>query len=433
MAVFQLLVKDVEGRTRCLRFPSGEVSCEVLKAQLAAIEGIPAVWQRLVTGTRELADGISLVADETGFFPSCTLLLRLRGGKGGFGSLLRGAATKAGQKKTSNFDACRDMSGRRLRHVNAEKKLKEWKSEAKERDLERTAEEYLRKRKKVEEEESGVAVDLEKSRHESLKAREQVASAVTDGLIEERRLALDLKRKKIEAVASDAKKPRLRLRGDSDLEDSEDEEEDSEDEGNAGPSGKGEAGPFQSERMDLSGASTSGSSDDEGAKDHPSAANQVIGMERSPCGASEAELISAPPVFPVNNVGGEGSTSSSDAAEEGPSCLTQEASPSCSEKEETAHSEQAHEVALEGEMTASDVISATSTGTKVPEGPLNLDDYNSVEELEVLGLERLKDELQRIGLKCGGSLKERAARLWLLKTTPLAKLDKKLFSKPPRK
>ncbi|KAK3026604.1 hypothetical protein RJ639_041624 [Escallonia herrerae] len=31
------------------------------------------------------------------------------------GSLLHGAATKAGQKKTNNFDACRDMSGRRAR------------------------------------------------------------------------------------------------------------------------------------------------------------------------------------------------------------------------------------------------------------------------------------------------------------------------------
>ncbi len=62
--------------------------------------------------------------------PSCSVVLRLRGGKGDFGSLLRGAATKAGQKKTSNFDACRGMSGRRLGHVNSEEKHKEWKAEA---------------------------------------------------------------------------------------------------------------------------------------------------------------------------------------------------------------------------------------------------------------------------------------------------------------
>ena len=47
--------------------------------------------------------------------------------------MLRGTATKAGQKKTNNFDACRDMSGRRPRHVNAEKKLEEWRAEPEER------------------------------------------------------------------------------------------------------------------------------------------------------------------------------------------------------------------------------------------------------------------------------------------------------------
>ena len=36
------------------------------------------------------------------------LVLRLRGGKGGFGSLLRGAGK---QKLTDNFDACRDLQG----------------------------------------------------------------------------------------------------------------------------------------------------------------------------------------------------------------------------------------------------------------------------------------------------------------------------------
>jgi hypothetical protein len=35
-------------------------------------------------------------------------VLRLRGGKGGFGSLLRGAGK---QKLTDNFDACRDLHG----------------------------------------------------------------------------------------------------------------------------------------------------------------------------------------------------------------------------------------------------------------------------------------------------------------------------------
>ena len=43
-------------------------------------------------------------------------------------------------------------------------------------------------------------------------------------------------------------------------------------------------------------------------------------------------------------------------------------------------------------------------------------------------MERLKSELQGHGLKCGGTLQERAAMLFLLKSTPLDKLPKKLLA-----
>ena len=45
-------------------------------------------------------------------------------------------------------------------------------------------------------------------------------------------------------------------------------------------------------------------------------------------------------------------------------------------------------------------------------------------------MERLKSELLAHGLKCGGTLQERASRLFLLKTTPLDKLPKKVLAKP---
>eukprot|EP00252_Welwitschia_mirabilis_P022840 TRINITY_DN6299_c0_g1_i2.p1 TRINITY_DN6299_c0_g1~~TRINITY_DN6299_c0_g1_i2.p1 ORF type:complete len:279 (-),score=79.26 TRINITY_DN6299_c0_g1_i2:279-1115(-) len=61
--------------------------------------------------------------------------------------------------------------------------------------------------------------------------------------------------------------------------------------------------------------------------------------------------------------------------------------------------------------------------------PLHFDNFNTVADMEALGLERLKMELQARGLKCGGNLSERAARLFLLKTTPLQMLPKKLFAK----
>ncbi len=41
----------------------------------------------------------------------------------------------------------------------------------------------------------------------------------------------------------------------------------------------------------------------------------------------------------------------------------------------------------------------------------------------------MKDALAGLGLKSGGTVKERASRLFLTKTTPLEQLDKKLFAK----
>lgn len=52
--------------------------------------------------------------------------IKVNGGKGGFGAMLKSMAKKTGRKKTTDFGACRDLSGRRLRHVNDEIILKKW-------------------------------------------------------------------------------------------------------------------------------------------------------------------------------------------------------------------------------------------------------------------------------------------------------------------
>ena len=49
-------------------------------------------------------------------------VLTLVGGKGGFGAMLR--ALGAQIDKTTNREACRDLSGRRLRDVNEEDRLR---------------------------------------------------------------------------------------------------------------------------------------------------------------------------------------------------------------------------------------------------------------------------------------------------------------------
>ncbi|KAL1512804.1 hypothetical protein ABEB36_002330 [Hypothenemus hampei] len=59
---------------------------------------------------------------------------RLLGGKGGFGSMLR--AIGAQIEKTTNREACRDLSGRRLRDINEEQRLKKWVAQQAEREKE---------------------------------------------------------------------------------------------------------------------------------------------------------------------------------------------------------------------------------------------------------------------------------------------------------
>uniref|UniRef100_A0A8C8DHT7 Replication stress response regulator SDE2 n=1 Tax=Oryzias sinensis TaxID=183150 RepID=A0A8C8DHT7_9TELE len=60
---------------------------------------------------------------------------RLCGGGGGFGSMLR--ALGAQIEKTTNREACRDLSGRRLRDVNHEKEMAEWLKKQAEREAEK--------------------------------------------------------------------------------------------------------------------------------------------------------------------------------------------------------------------------------------------------------------------------------------------------------
>jgi hypothetical protein len=59
-------------------------------------------------------------------FCSVRVVSCIRGGKGGFGTLLKGLSKQAGAKMTTDFGACRDLQGRRLRHVNDEIKLRRW-------------------------------------------------------------------------------------------------------------------------------------------------------------------------------------------------------------------------------------------------------------------------------------------------------------------
>lgn len=60
---------------------------------------------------------------------------------------------------------------------------------------------------------------------------------------------------------------------------------------------------------------------------------------------------------------------------------------------------------------------------------VDLDAFDSVEEVEIMGADRLKEALTALGLKCGGTTRQRAERLYAAKGRRLDELDPKLFAK----
>ncbi|CAH4023631.1 unnamed protein product [Pieris brassicae] len=127
-----------------------------------------------VTINGKLADP-GVVLHESNIVRMCT---RLIGGKGGFGSMLR--AIGAQIEKTTNREACRDLSGRRLRDINEEKRLRKWLEGQEEREREAIE----RKQKKLEKllAEPKIEVSLNPSyEKERQELPERVSSAVDAG------------------------------------------------------------------------------------------------------------------------------------------------------------------------------------------------------------------------------------------------------------
>lgn len=460
---FQMLMRGVDGQTSCVRFSSRTIAGSFLQKHVASILRIPAEALLVVTGTRVINPHTSLCASSDGFFPSCSVLLRLRGGKGGFGSLLRGAATKAGQKKTSNFDACRDMSGRRLRHVNAEKKLKEWKAQAKEREFEKTANDFLKKQVKQKEDESGCSQVIERFREETFRAREDVESAVAQGLAEAKKLG---KRKAVEdALPSSSSKRANVFEIDTFEEESEDEREgfNDEDVDAEVDSDKENEDDDVDTEVDLDegnenedaeeGEDVEKTSEDENTEQGSEAA-KAEGMFAGEDANVRSEIDKAEgksedegrnkenylgnglddghgerqtPVVEV----AEGNGYHAPVGESQDIDNQKQQSRSCEEKYETR--KQVLSICVPNTCNESNPCDSSFGNVEmkdlVMQSQLDLCDYLHASDLEVFGLDRLKQELQVRGLKCGGSLAERAGRLFLLKTVSLEKLDRKHFSK----
>lgn len=135
-AEVQVLVK-FEGRTRVLALSSAAPVSAVLQGA-SAQTGLPSDRLKAIHAGRLVRRDVPLKQlmqqslrnqqhDAAGAWLVLEVVVSggLKGGKGGFGAMLRTMGKTAG-KAATNFGACRDLSGRRLRHVNDEIVLKKW-------------------------------------------------------------------------------------------------------------------------------------------------------------------------------------------------------------------------------------------------------------------------------------------------------------------
>ena len=258
----------------------------------------------------------------------------LRGGKGGFGTLLRSTGKKKGRNAEPNNDMCRDLKGQRYHVSENARKMEKWEKEESLREEEALALKYIeeqtgekaRKRAKMEKEE-------ERFRKDSEEVKERMEEA--------------MKVATTKTIQTTVEKGRVR--------DDEEEEDDSDDE-------EDEDDFRRKKKKRTTNKSTTEEEQIEEGKEE------------------ERKVIK---VAPAND-----------------------------EKELFV-------------VGAAPMSSNSSPPKQESFEPIDLHDINAAQELERFGLDHLKIELTRQNLKCGGSLEERANRLFLLKMTPFEAIDKK--------
>ncbi|XP_069340718.1 splicing regulator SDE2 [Eulemur rufifrons] len=377
---------------------------------------------------------------------------RLLGGKGGFGSMLR--ALGAQIEKTTNREACRDLSGRRLRDVNHEKAMAEWVKQQAEREAEKEQKRLERlQRKLAEPKHCFASPDYQRQCHEMaerledsvLKGMQAASSKMVSAEVSESRKRPRPPTSKPDQGASAGKRQCLWL-GMEGLGPAEGSSSESSDD-------DGEEAPSTSETS--SHAPQSGSGGVEMAGEFPSSP-QRAGVASMEFGSPEKLPIPGTDSrrdISEDSCAGLGETSAKERTENKVVLETEETQER--KKAESAepidkeavgaglNREKGTKAMTDGEGAA-EVAPGEDVGTVpiaepeesrpgravVSKDTVDLLAFDSAEDLEPLGLERLKCELVALGLKCGGTLQERAARLFSVRGLAREQIDPALFAKP---
>jgi hypothetical protein len=279
-----------------------------LKEVVEARTGIPCDEQ--VWDTTKLSEEQTVISARVG--------LRVQGGKGGFGALLRGAGAKASAKlKSISNEDCRDLSGRRIRHVKNEQRLAEWYAQQKQTEQEETNKKQ--KKKKTQQEPTFHVVEDKKFTNQIKEIEESITNSVEIGLQEAKRLKSQPPPPEDHQVK---KKPKIFW----------DE--------------------FESDSEDTTTTTTTTTK-------------------------KQADLSPQ-----------QSTQTTSEATDNLPTGL---------------------------ELSSEEQQAVTPTKHEAVSNEIDLSAYTSAQELESVGLDALKEELQRRGLLCGGTLKDRASRLFSVK------------------
>jgi len=316
-----------------------------------------------------------LIDDSHAIHSSCTLkrFLRVYGGKGGFGSMLRALGARI--EKTTNHEACRDLSGRRMRDVNNEKNIAEWMNKQETQE----AEQKENRKRKLEKIVNPHHIYEDVNYTSSLQLN---ANKIDEAL----KHALEQRGSKPVSTVNNVKekKPKLWL-------DIEDEEVSSNDER------------------------------EEGKNKHE---EENIPLEVNISQEKHKESLDIAKVNDTREVDPTIVKSAKDKDIQSIKDVEQNDQPLATLNEKTL-------VIADSEVRTSEL---TKNNVVIEQGSmLDLSMYKSAEHIEELGLDRLKAELVFHGLKCGGTLQERAKRLFLLKNTPKEDLPESFFAKKSKK
>ncbi|XP_030917813.1 replication stress response regulator SDE2 [Geospiza fortis] len=353
---------------------------------------------RLVSDEDELQSGLISVY----FFPL-----------EGFGSMLR--ALGAQIEKTTNREACRDLSGRRLRDVNHEKAMAEWVKKQAEREAEKEQRRLERLQRKLAEPRH-TFTDPEYERQYREMAERQEESL---------RIGLQVIASK--AVSSESGKSRKRP-GEPGKSETKSEKRKCPWPGLDEAAGSGceddnkDDSPCTSDRSCPSGSSANGSV---GNSDECSSSS-VASAENSPS-TSASEKPLEQPEGPGRDLQGEVCTGGqAEILSEENSKMTE------APKEDTQGENGVTQAQKEEQENVPAKAQETNQSQSTEVEPIDLLAFNSAAELEALGLEKLKMGLMSLGLKCGGTLKERAARLFSVRGLSRDQIKPSLFAKPPK-